>query len=635
MKTCMYYKKQFIAYLHGELDSKRAAKVKQHLETCSACRADYEMYCSTLEALGDALVAVPVTVPERVWKPAVRTAESSAFSLRELWRNLSFQSSLAAAAIAVLFFLISGSIVVFKILPKTRYELAVSMERKALEEEEVTVASGMRTRPMMARLPEMNVIPVPSFESYGASSESVAALSPGRAAYTDGLYDSVIENSFQSVADHPSSSFPLMVDCASFANVRCFLENNQLPPVSVVRAEEMINYFGYDYPQPQNDEPFSVSVEVAGCPWNAGHQLAMVGLQGATMDVSDLPTQNLVFLLDVSGSMYRPDKLPLLKGALRLVADQIRPQDRMSIVAYSEAAGLVLEPTSDRARIIDAIDRLQAGGSSVKGSGIELAYRTALENVVEGGNNRVILATDGDVNAVWSGGSGHSLMQWVKRQGKAGIFLSVLGMGAETQWDRQMARLADAGKGNYTCIDNILSAKQQAISEMGGSLKVLARDVNVEVAFNAQHVKSYRLMGYEECGAAAGKQSAVSVLGNDHSVTALYEIVAADNDLDEDIGDARLMTVTLCYSSLNEQKKQLVRSVLSGDSESPSENIRRARDVAEFALLLGNSEYKADADYASLIRRILDEGRSDRSGLLHYVEMAQRLTGEGARSEEP
>ena len=295
----------------------------------------------------------------------------------------------------------------------------------------------------------------------------------------------------------PLSTFSIDVDTASYSYVRRFLENDLTPPADAVRIEEMVNYFSYELPEPDGSVPFSVTTEIARCPWNKNNYLAMIALQGKKVENKDLPKSNLVFLLDVSGSMDVPMKLPLLKSSFQLLVEQLGENDRVSIVVYAGASGLVLEGArgDEKERILAALDRLEAGGSTAGAAGIELAYSTAKKNFISGGNNRIILATDGDFNVGVSSES--ELTRLIKKKSKEGIFLSVLGFGTGNIKDNKMEALADNGNGNYAYIDSLMEAKKVLVNEMGSTLLTIAKDVKIQVEFNPAKVKEYRLVGYD------------------------------------------------------------------------------------------------------------------------------------------
>ena len=434
-------------------------------------------------------------------------------------------------------------------------------------------------------------------------------------------YRLIQENPFRSVSANPLSTFAIDVDAASYSNVRRFLGQRQLPPRDAVRIEELINYFDYDYPDPTSEYPFSITAEVSAAPWNPNHRLVHVGLQGRRMQRGELPPGNLVFLIDVSGSMNQPNKLPLVKESMRLLVGQLRPEDRVSIVVYAGAAGLVLPPTpgSDRARILGALDRLEAGGSTAGGQGIALAYETARRSFIEGGNNRVILATDGDFNVGTTSESG--LVQLIERERETGVFLTVLGFGTGNISDARMEQLADHGNGNYAYVDDEAEARKVLVREMGGTLVTIAKDVKVQVEFNPAHVRAYRLIGYENRVMAAedfdDDQRDGGELGAGHSVTALYEVVpvGAPTAVSEPgplryqevrprpgSGASReLLTVKLRYKAPEGDRSWLIEQPVRDrgtELARTSDDFRFAAAVAQWGMLLRDSRFKGNATWA-------------------------------------
>ncbi|HYH07939.1 MAG TPA: VWA domain-containing protein [Thermoanaerobaculia bacterium] len=424
------------------------------------------------------------------------------------------------------------------------------------------------------------------------------------------------ENPFLRPTDAPLSTFSIDVDRASYSNVRRFLNAGKRPPRQAVRIEEMVNYFTYEYPD-ATDAPFSITTELAQCPWNPQNKLMLVGLQGRRMNVADLPPNNLVFLLDTSGSMMSPDKLPLVQSGLRLLVEQMRKQDRVAIVAYAGSAGLVLPSTSgtDKATIIAAIDQLQAGGSTAGAEGIVLAYDIAKENFLRNGNNRVILATDGDFNVgVTSDGE---LEDLITDKRKDGIYLTVLGFGTGNVKDSKMELLADKGNGNYAYIDTLAEARKTLVQEMGATLFTIAKDVKIQVEFNPAHVGAYRLIGYENRIMGAqdfnDDKKDAGELGAGHSVTALYEIVppgAAIPGASVDPlkyqsatvnGGSELATVKLRYKNPDSETSQLLTRTIGDTAGAMSGNLRLAAAVAELGMLLRNSEHKGNATYDEVI----------------------------------
>lgn len=460
-----------------------------------------------------------------------------------------------------------------------------------------------------------------------------------------------VENRFLDAATTPLSTFGADVDRASYALVRRYLNSNALPPRDAVRIEELINYFDYDYPEPSGREPFSVTTEAAACPWAPGHELLLIGLQGRHLDTRKMPPSNLVFLLDVSGSMNSPDKLPLLKTAFSMLVENLREDDRVAIVVYAGASGLVLPPTSgaDKGAILSAIERLEAGGSTQGSAGIRLAYQVATENFVRGGNNRVILATDGDFNVgVTSDGE---LEKLIEEKRKSGVFLSVLGFGTGNIKDSKMELLANKGNGNYAYIDSAMEAKKVLVTEMGGTLFTIAKDVKLQVEFNPAQVASYRLIGYENRALRAedfnDDKKDAGEIGAGHSVTALYEIVPAGKGAKPAVDPLKYQTRTPSASSEVATVKIRYKEP-DGDvsrlSEYPvgredrafrlaSNDLQFAAAVAELGLLLRDSEHKGTASYEHVIETATRASGPDRGGyrneFVRLAETAARVAGAG------
>ena len=449
-------------------------------------------------------------------------------------------------------------------------------------------------------------------------------------------YNQIVENEFMNAKGNPLSTFSIDVDRAAYSNVRRFITDGMLPPKDAVRIEEMINYFSYSYPKPKEDEPFSINLEASECPWNKKHQLVHIGLQGKKIETENLPPNNLVFLMDVSGSMNSPDKLPLLKSSFKMLAEQLRKEDRVSIVVYAGAAGEVLSSThgDQKEKIFAAIDQLQAGGSTAGGEGILLAYKIAKDNFMEKGNNRVILATDGDFNVGVS--DDDALVKLIEEKRNDGIFLTVLGFGTGNYKDAKMEQLADKGNGNFAYIDNILEGKKVLVKEMGGTLVAIAKDVKIQVEFNPANVKAYRLIGYENRMLAAedfnDDKKDAGEIGSGHTVTALYEIIPASSE--EEIGSVdslkyqttgitassssnELMTIKFRYKEPKENKSKLLVQTLNKDLapfEKTSENFRFAASVAEFALILRDSKFKSTANYKEMIEAAKASKGKDEDG---------------------
>ena len=465
-------------------------------------------------------------------------------------------------------------------------------------------------------------------------------------------YGAINEAGFVSVTTTPLSTFSIDVDTASYANVRRFLRDGLLPLADAVRIEELINYFDYRYPEPATGDPFGIVTEMADCPWAPTHQLVHIGLRSPAVATAELPPNNLVFLLDVSGSMASANKLPLLKRAFSLLVAKLRPQDQISIVVYAGAAGTVLSPTSgsQKARVVASLSQLEAGGSTAGGDGIRSAYALARESFMEAGNNRVILATDGDFNVGVS--SEGALIDLIEQERDAGVYLTVLGFGTGNLQDSKMEQLADHGNGNYAYIDNLLEARRVLVEQMGATLLTVAKDVKLQVEFNPVHVKGYRLLGYENRRLRDEEFNDdtrdAGDLGAGHSVTAFYELIPADSDepvpgadslryqqttLSPDVAANEVLTVKLRYKRPEESESRLlVRTLMTpadGDA-GPSTAFRFAAAVAEFGLLLRDSPYQGDAAYELVYQRALgalgdDEG-GRRSELLSLVRTAGSLS---------
>lgn len=480
-------------------------------------------------------------------------------------------------------------------------------------------------------------------------------------------YDKITENRFLKVTDNPLSTFSIDVDAASYSNIRRFLNQGQLPPAGAVRIEEMVNYFTYQYPQPVKNEPFSINTEISDAPWNKDHKLVLIGLQGKKIPMENLPASNLVFLIDVSGSMQDPLKLPLVKASMKMLVDQLREEDKISMVVYAGAAGLVLEPTSgsEKTKIKDAIDKLEAGGSTAGGAGIKLAYKTARENFVKGGNNRVILCTDGDFNVGES--SDDAMERLIEQERKSGVFLTVLGYGMGNYQDAKMQKLADKGNGNHAYIDGISEAKKVLVNEFGGTLFTIAKDVKLQVEFNPAKVQGYRLIGYENRMLAKedfnDDKKDAGELGSGHTVTALYEVipVGVKSDFLQKVDSLKyqknttplisssqtdeILTVKFRYKAPDGDVSKLIEHPVLDKQVAlakTSDNFRFAAAVAQFGLLLRESAYKSASSYDNVLNLARKAKGYDeegyRSEFVRLVESARLLAKgkpEPKSGEEP
>lgn len=468
-------------------------------------------------------------------------------------------------------------------------------------------------------------------------------------------YNLIVENPFQDTRQSNISTFSIDVDAASYANIRRFLNDDMMPPADAVRIEEMINYFDYQYNVPRTQHPFEVYTEVAPCPWEPKHKLLLVGLQGKTVDSGQLPASNLVFLLDVSGSMNDPDKLPLVQQSLALLCDQLRPNDRVAIVVYAGAAGLVLESTAgtEKSKIKSAIYGLEAGGSTAGGEGIRLAYATARKNFIPNGNNRVILCTDGDFNVGVN--SEQDLVKLIENERESGTYLTVLGFGTGNYQDGKMQSLADKGNGNHGYIDQLSEAKKMLVREFGGTLFTIAKDVKLQLHFNPQQVAGYRLIGYENRLLATedfhDDTKDAGEMGACHRVTALYEliptgqslpalskidsalVVVIEPDKSVKINADDLFVVQLRYKQpTGTAPSQLLEYRMNAaalDRRDESENFKLASAVAEFGLLLRESKFKGNASYTRAAARAREVAKNDPGGyraeLADLIEKAGKL----------
>ena len=465
-------------------------------------------------------------------------------------------------------------------------------------------------------------------------------------------YAKIQENAFHPVAKEPLSTFSLDVDNASYANVRRFLNEGQLPPRDAVRVEEMLNYFHYQLPAPPatSPDPVRISAELSECPWAPGHQLARIGIQAKNIETAKLPPANLVFLVDVSGSMMGPDRLPLVQAGLKLLVRQLRPQDHVALVAYAGAAGLVLPPTpgSQSEIILQAIDRLEAGGSTAGGAGLRLAYSVAGQFFKKEGNNRVILATDGDFNVGES--SDEAMEQLIVQQRETGVFLTVLGCGRGNLRDSRMEMLADKGNGNYAYLDNLDEARRTLVAQFGGTLFTVAKDVKLQIEFNPARVADYRLIGYENRLLANedfnNDRKDAGELGAGHTVMALYELVPVGTEkplidpLKYQLPQPKagstadeILTVKLRYKEPQGSKSKLLAQPLAGAAVAiaqASADQQFAAAVAEFGLLLRQSEQRGTATYATAAQ-LAQAGRGPdadgyRAELVRLIGLAEGLT---------
>jgi Ca-activated chloride channel homolog len=460
-------------------------------------------------------------------------------------------------------------------------------------------------------------------------------------------YKGVADNQFYAAKADPLSTFSIDVDTASYSNLRRFINDGKLPPKDAVRIEEMVNYFPYNYPQPTGDKPFSVNTEVASAPWNTQHKLVQIGLQGKKIGMEQLPPNNLVFLLDVSGSMNEPNKLPLLKASLKLLINELRPQDKVAIVVYAGNAGLVLPSTSakEKSKIMAALDQLESGGSTAGGQGIIQAYKIARDNFIKDGNNRVVLGTDGDFNVGVS--SDEALVKLIEKERGTGVFLSVLGFGMGNLKDGKMEQLANKGNGNYSYIDSLAEAKKVLVKEFGGTLAAIAKDVKIQVEFNPDLVQGYRLIGYENRVLAnsdfKNDKKDAGELGAGHTVTALYEVIPVGVKTDfkfaqtntTDVDKPTKLTadvigqVNLRYKAPQANESQLLSSTIGQQTKGASENLKFAAAVASYGMILRNSPFKGNSSYNSVLELAGQSKGADLDGyraeFIRLVENSKKI----------
>ncbi|GAA4332519.1 VWA domain-containing protein [Mucilaginibacter gynuensis] len=510
------------------------------------------------------------------------------------------------------------------------------------KQKRVTTASAVSV--LNGRVAGVYVSPSVSEKSYYAP--------PAMAENTES-YKGITENGFNIAKSNPLSTFSVDVDAASYSNVRRFINGGQLPPADAVRIEEMINYFNYNLPGPAGNEPVAIHTELSSAPWNSKHRLLRIGLKAKTIPTDNLPASNLVFLIDVSGSMESENKLPLVKSSMKMLVNQLRAKDKVAIVVYAGAAGLALPPTDGdkKSTINNAIDNLNAGGSTAGGEGIKLAYRVAAENFLKEGNNRIILATDGDFNLGAS--SDDDMEKLITKKRESGIHLSVLGYGMGNYKDSKMETLADKGDGNYAYIDNITEARKTLVSEFGGTLFTVAKDVKLQIEFNPAKVQAYRLVGYENRMLNKedfnNDKKDAGDMGSGHTVTALYEIVPAGikDDYSGSVDALKyqktdekpaasssdeMMTIKFRYKDPKSSASKLSQVVVKDmpkDFNSTSTDFKFAASVAEIGMLLRDSQFKQNATYDQAIR-IARSGKGDdhegyRAEFIKLAESAKLL----------
>lgn len=487
---------------------------------------------------------------------------------------------------------------------------------------------------------------------------AVGHVTPGIMAsrmYADGMnaeeYKEIAENNFKTVSESPLSTFSIDVDAASYSNMRRYINKGELPPADAIRTEELINYFSYDYPQPTGNDPVKITTEVGACPWNVKHRLVRIGLKAKEIPTDKLPVSNLVFLIDVSGSMYGPQRLGLVQSSLKLLVNNLRDEDRVAIVVYSGSAGEKLPSTSgsDKQKIREAIDELTAGGSTAGGAGIKQAYKIAKQNFVKGGNNRIILCTDGDFNVGVSSDEG--LEKLIEQERKSGVFLTVLGYGMGNYKDSKMQVLAEKGNGNHAYIDNLQEANRVLVNEFGATMHTVAKDVKLQIEFNPSQVQAYRLIGYEsrllKDEDFNNDAKDAGEMGAGHTVTAFYEVVPAGikSDFTGKVDDLKyqktkptpaatnnskeLLTVKLRYKAPDgNTSKKIEQPLIDDNKEKVSSDFRFASAVAMFGQLLRDSDFKGAATYDKVISLVKTSLDNDEKGYRReFIRLAETAEG--------
>ena len=465
-------------------------------------------------------------------------------------------------------------------------------------------------------------------------------------------YDRIQENGFKSVADTPLSTFSIDVDPASYSNMRRFINRGELPPADAIRTEELVNYFSYDYPKPTGNDPVKITVEAGTCTWNTAHRLVRIGLKAKEIPTEQLPASNLVFLIDISGSMWGANRLDLVKSSLKLLVNNLRNKDKVAIVTYAGSAGVKLEATSggDKQKIREAIDELTAGGSTAGGAGIHLAYQIAKKNFISDGNNRIILCSDGDFNVGVSSAEG--LEQLIEKERKSGVHLTVLGYGMGNYKDKKIQVLPEKGNGNHAYIDNLQEANRVLVGEFGATLHTVAKDVKLQVEFNPSQVQAYRLIGYEsrllKDEDFNNDAKDAGDMGAGHTVTAFYEVIPAGvkneyvgkvDDLKyqkkekmtlKPTGSDELLTVKLRYKAPDKDvSRKMELPFVDNKGDSVSSDFRFASAVAMFGQLLRDSDFKGTADYDKVIKLakqgVNNDERGYRREFIRLVEAAKGL----------
>jgi Ca-activated chloride channel family protein len=662
------------AYALDELEDDERAKVEEAIAASEAAQREVEEIRAAAAALREAFASAPrleLSPEQRRAIEAAAARESRPPAPRRVrWLRWTGGLAAAAAVVVALFAATVPSLLRARVAvhrspvatpPYAGAKHSPTAATRSAAIVPATPAPGRSQRllkeaskPAPLSLEQKKNLAALGYLARDAEKDELGGLREQSAPFTTDAYDYIAENPFVLVAQDPRSTFSVDVDTASYSIVRRYLNGGQRPPRDAVRIEELINYFSYGYEPPDDGRPFAVHMDAAACPWKADHRLVRIGIKGREIAPGQRPPGNLVFLLDVSGSMAQPDKLPLVQAAMRLLVEELRPTDRVAIVVYAGSEGLVLPstPASEKSAILSAIESLSPGGTTHGSAGIRLAYETAVDNFIPGGVNRVILATDGDFNVgVTNQGD---LVRLIEKKAKTGVFLTTLGFGMGNLKDSTLEKLADHGNGNYAYIDGLTEARKVLVEQIGGTLVTIAKDVKLQIEFNPRHVQAFRLIGYENRVLAHqdfnDDKKDAGEIGAGHTVTALYEVVppgvplsvpgvdplkyqpAARPGAGSDSGD--LLTVKLRYKEPDGVRSSLMEVPLTDDGQGfrdASPDFRFAAAVAAFGMVLRESPHKGGASLAK-VREWARSGLGDdvtglRPEFLQLVDRAQAVGG--------
>ena len=641
------------AYALGELEEDERLALEARIAAWEGGRAEVEEIRQAAAALREAYGAMPRYELTPAQRQAIEAAAARAADVparRRRWPGASRVAGFAAVAAAVM---VAGLAVSVPSLLRAR--VSVARRDGATPPLPASRSDLADRRFALAPLAHDGAEQLKTLGYLGGKGDKdeAAQLREPSSEFNTEAYDYISDNPFVLVAQDPRSTFSVDVDTASYAIVRRFLNEGRLPPKDAVRIEELINYFPYAYAPPTDGRPFAVHMDAVACPWKEGHRLVRIGIKGREIPPGQRPPSNLVFLLDVSGSMDAPNKLPLVKAAMRLLVEQLGPGDRVAIVVYAGSEGLALGPTrgSDKTAILSAIESLSPGGTTHGSAGIRLAYETAADGFIDGGVNRVILATDGDFNVgVTNQGD---LVRLIEEKARGGVFLTALGFGMGNLKDSTLEKLADHGNGNYAYIDSLAEARKVLVEQAGGTLVTIAKDVKLQVEFNPRRVKAFRLIGYENRMLAHqdfnDDTKDAGDIGAGHTVTALYEIVPPGGAVSvpgvdplkyqqaprpvEGPDSGELLTVKLRYKEPDGQRSSLVEAPLADAAQAfagSPDDLRFAASVAAFGMVLRDSPHKGRADLGQILDWAQASVGEDRGGLraefLQLVEKARSLS---------